>query len=261
MNSMTKERRVPAANGQEVILPPSNPDNSLVVMATSGSKGNKENISSIMTMIGQQDFQGRAIPLLPGGRSVPSFERNSRDPGARGFVANNYLEGMTPAEFFLHQYSAREGLFGTALKTAETGYMQRRILKAMEDAVVYPDNTVRNAQGVVIQYAYGEDGFSGERLVMTRGRARFVDSRRLLSIIQSRRKRGLPKRYTPPSELPSRVLPRPGYLMPSFQPGKARQATVEEEEPEEEEEEKKEEEEPEEDASDISEGEAPETED
>ena len=245
-----------------------NPDNALVVMSTSGSKGNKENISSIMTMVGQQEFQGRPIPLLPGGRSVPTFERNSQEAGARGMVEHNYLEGMTPAEFFLHQYSAREGLFGTALKTAETGYMQRRILKAMEDAVVYPDNTVRNAQGVVIQYAYGEDGFSGDQLVMTKGRARFIDARRMLSIIQSRRKRGLDPLFKPPTTTASRVLPRPGFRMPSFTEKARPTAVVEEEDVDDEEKkdedgEKEDEEEPDEgaDASDLSEGEEPEEED
>ena len=239
-----------------------NPDNALTIMATSGSKGNKENISSIMTMVGQQEFQGRPIPLLPGGRSIPAFERNSREPGARGFVEHNYLEGMTPAEFFLHQYSAREGLFGTALKTAETGYMQRRILKAMEDAGVYPDNTVRNAQGVVIQYSYGEDGFSGDRLVMTGGRARFIDARRMLNIIKGRRKNGLPPLFQPPASPPSQVLPRIGYVMPSFEE-RTRQVAVVEEEEDEDEEKKDEEEELDEgaDASDISEGEISEAED
>jgi DNA-directed RNA polymerase beta' subunit len=258
------------AQGQPIMRPASNPDNPLVVMATSGSKGNKENISSIMTMVGQQEFQGQPIPLLPGGRSVPSFERNSREPGARGFVEHDYLTGMTPAEFFLHQYAAREGLFGTALKTAETGYMQRRILKAMEDAVVYPDNTVRNAQGVVIQYAYGEDGFSGDRLVMTKGRARFIDAKRLLSIIQSRRRRGLPPMYKPLSEPLTRELPRPGYLMPNFEEPRRTTVVAEEEEAEEDEEKKDEDEEGKEpdeeldeggDGSDLSEGEMPEEED
>ena len=262
------------ANGKPRFLTATNPNNALLSMAVSGSKGNKENISSFMTMVGPQEFQGRPIPMLPGGRSIPSFERNSREPGARGFVESNYLDGMTPAEFFLHQYAAREGLFGTALKTAETGYMQRRILKAMEDATVYPDNTVRNALGVVIQYAYGEDGFSGDRLVMTRGRARFVDARRLLNIIQSRRRRGMAPLFKPPTTVPSRTLPRAGYVMPSFEgPRRTITAAVVEEENEEEEVEKKEddddkedkpdEEEPEEEemGSDISEGEAEEYDD
>ena len=237
------------ASGNQLFRTATNPDNSLVVMATSGSKGNKENISSIMTMIGQQDIDGRPIRLLPGGRSVPFFERNSRELGARGFVENNYVKGMTPAEFFLHQTAARIGLAGTALKTSETGYMQRRMLKSMEDAVVYPDNTVRNIQGVVIQYLYGEDGFSGDQLVMIKGKARFFDSKRELDNIKNRRKRGLPPLFKR-SPLPSTELPRLGYIMPSFTERSEKPiATVEEDDDDDEEDEEPEEEV---DASDIS---------
>lgn len=50
------------------------------------------------------------------------------------------------------------------LDTSETGYIQRRLVKAMEDAKVYYDNTVRNAAGMIIQYIYGEDGMDGTKI-------------------------------------------------------------------------------------------------
>ena len=55
----------------------------------------------------------------------------------------------------------REGLIDTAVKTASTGYIQRRLVKAMEDLMVRYDGTVRNAGGEVMQFLYGEDGMEG----------------------------------------------------------------------------------------------------
>ena len=51
----------------------------------------------------------------------------------------------------------REGLIDTAVKTAETGYMQRRLMKALEDISVNYDYTVRTTSGSIIQFTYGED--------------------------------------------------------------------------------------------------------
>lgn len=65
---------------------------------------------------------------------------------------------MTPSEFFFHTMAGREGLIDTAVKTADTGYMQRRLIKAMEDIVVLYDASVRNAEGNIIQFIYGDDG-------------------------------------------------------------------------------------------------------
>src|SRR6185437_5550518 len=80
---------------------------------------------------------------------------------SRGFVENSYLRGLTPQEFFFHAMGGREGLIDTAVKTSETGYIQRRLVKAMEDVMVQYDSTVRNSTGDIIQFLYGEDGIDG----------------------------------------------------------------------------------------------------
>jgi DNA-directed RNA polymerase II subunit RPB1 len=82
-------------------------------------------------------------------------------PQSRGFVINSYLKGLTAQELFFHAMGGREGLIDTAVKTAETGYVQRRLVKAMEDLVVHYDGTVRNSLGEVVQFVYGEDGMDG----------------------------------------------------------------------------------------------------
>ena len=65
---------------------------------------------------------------------------------------------MSPTEFLFHAISGREGLVDTAVKTAETGYMQRRLMKALEDLTIQYDLSVRNSVGGVVQFRYGDDG-------------------------------------------------------------------------------------------------------
>lgn len=81
---------------------------------------------------------------------------------SKGFVENNYISGLQAAEFFFHAMGGREGLIDTAVKTSETGYIQRRLVKALEDVMVKYDGTVRNSKNQVVQFVYGEDGMAGE---------------------------------------------------------------------------------------------------
>eukprot|EP00253_Pinus_taeda_P007579 PITA_07579 len=132
--------------------------NNLKAMVTSGSKGSFINISQMTACVGQQNVEGKRIPYGFDGRTLPHFTRDDKGPESRGFVENSYLRGLTPQEFFFHAMGGREGLIDTAVKTSETGYIQRRLVKAMEDIMVKYDGTVRNSLGDVIQFLYGEDG-------------------------------------------------------------------------------------------------------
>ncbi|KAI4986177.1 hypothetical protein ZWY2020_018807 [Hordeum vulgare] len=132
--------------------------NNLKAMVTAGSKGSFINISQMTACVGQQNVEGKRIPFGFAGRTLPHFSQNNYSPESRGFVENSYLRGLTPEEFFFHAMGGREGLIDTAVKTSETGYIQRRLVKAMEDIMVKYDGTVRNSLGDVIQFLYGEDG-------------------------------------------------------------------------------------------------------
>jgi DNA-directed RNA polymerase II subunit RPB1 len=55
----------------------------------------------------------------------------------------------------------REGLIDTAVKTAQTGYVQRKLVKAMEDLTVNYDYSVRSSSGTIVQFIYGNDGMDG----------------------------------------------------------------------------------------------------
>ncbi|KAL7753273.1 DNA-directed RNA polymerase II core subunit rpo21 [Sorochytrium milnesiophthora] len=138
--------------------------NNVKQMVVSGSKGSYINISQMSAVVGQQNVEGKRIPFGFKYRTLPHFTKDDHSPESRGFVENSYLRGLTPQEFFFHAMGGREGLIDTAVKTAETGYIQRRLVKALEDVVVSYDGTVRNSLGAVLQFAYGEDGMDGGRV-------------------------------------------------------------------------------------------------
>lgn len=135
--------------------------NNAVTMARSGSKGSTINISQMTALVGQQSVEGKRIPFGFKYRSLPHFTKDDYSPESRGFVENSYLRGLTPTEFFFHAMAGREGLIDTAVKTAETGYIQRRLVKALEDVMAKYDGTVRNSLGDIVQFVYGEDGLDG----------------------------------------------------------------------------------------------------
>lgn len=130
-------------------------------MALSGSKGSTINISQMTAVVGQQSVEGKRIPFGFKYRTLPHFTKDDYSPESRGFVENSYLRGLTPTEFFFHAMAGREGLIDTAVKTAETGYIQRRLVKALEDVMAKYDGTVRNSLGDIVQFVYGEDGLDG----------------------------------------------------------------------------------------------------
>ena len=140
--------------------------NGLNFMVNMGSKGNYINICQIMAAVGQQSIadkmkQGR-VPFGLEYRTTPHFTKFDDGPESRGFISHSYLEGLSPHEFFYHHMAGREGLIDTAVKTSETGYIQRRLIKAMEDVKIAYDGTVRNEINTIIQFAYGTDGFDAK---------------------------------------------------------------------------------------------------
>uniref|UniRef100_H2Z9E5 DNA-directed RNA polymerase subunit n=1 Tax=Ciona savignyi TaxID=51511 RepID=H2Z9E5_CIOSA len=138
--------------------------NNFKAMVVAGSKGSKINISQVIAVVGQQNVEGKRIPFGFRHRTLPHFIKDDYGPEARGFVENSYLAGLTPTEFYFHAMGGREGLIDTAVKTAETGYIQRRLVKAMEAVMVRYDGTIRQCNDYMIQLCYGEDGLAGEKV-------------------------------------------------------------------------------------------------
>lgn len=132
--------------------------NAPLIMATCGSKGSVINVSQMVACVGQQIIAGHRVPDGFQDRSLPHFQKKSKEPPSKGFVRNSFFSGLLPTEFLFHAISGREGLVDTAVKTAETGYMQRRLMKALEDLTTQYDLSVRNSTGGVVQFRYGDDG-------------------------------------------------------------------------------------------------------
>lgn len=157
--------------------------NSPLTMAICGSKGSFINISQMIACVGQQAISGKRPYDGFEQRSLPHFPRMSKKPAAKGFVRNSFYTGLTPTEFFFHTMAGREGLVDTAVKTAETGYMQRRLVKSLEDVCCHYDGTVRDANKAVVQFVYGEDGLDP---TLMEGSERPINFERMLRNVRNR---------------------------------------------------------------------------
>ena len=135
-----------------------NPDNRFVTIVKCGSKGSNLNISQMISCLGQQAMDGGRIPYGLDSRTLPHFAKFDDSPSARGFIDNSFISGLTPEELFFHAMAGRIGLIDTAVKTSTTGYIQRRLIKGLEDLMVCYDMTVRNNKGRIVQFSYGDDG-------------------------------------------------------------------------------------------------------
>tara|TARA_B100001059_G_C17823437_1_gene579804 strand:- start:856 stop:3186 length:2331 start_codon:yes stop_codon:yes gene_type:complete len=132
--------------------------NRAINMVNSGSKGKELNIGQMVSCLGQQNIDGQRIQDGFNDRTLPHYYKYDDSAEARGFVENSFISGQTPQEFFFHAMSGREGLIDTACKTASTGYIQRKLVKSMEDLYVANDMSVRSSGGNIYQFIYGEDG-------------------------------------------------------------------------------------------------------
>ena len=132
-------------------------DNRFVVMFNAGSKGSEINIQQMTACLGQQNVDGKRIPYGFEHRTLPHFTKYDDSAIARGFVESSYINGLSPQELFFHAMGGRIGLIDTAVKTSTTGYIQRRLIKGLEDLMVNYDMTIRTNKGKIVQFSYGED--------------------------------------------------------------------------------------------------------
>lgn len=134
------------------------PKNNFYTMIISKAKGDQMNLAQIVSNLGQQILEFMRIKKKVNKRSLPHFYQNDDTPEARGFIENSYLKGLEPHEFFFHVMSGREGLIDTAIKTSDTGYISRKLIKALEDVMIKYDGTVRSGNNIIVQLAFGDNG-------------------------------------------------------------------------------------------------------
>ncbi|KAG8528213.1 uncharacterized protein KY384_007130 [Bacidia gigantensis] len=134
------------------------PRNQMQTMTTSGAKGSAVNANFISCNLGQQNLEGRRVPVMVSGKTLPSFKAFETNIRAGGYITNRFLTGIRPQEYYFHAMAGREGLVDTAVKTARSGYLQRCLIKGMEGLKSEYDATVRDSDGSIVQFIYGEDG-------------------------------------------------------------------------------------------------------
>ncbi|KAI3972071.1 hypothetical protein MKX01_025639 [Papaver californicum] len=134
------------------------PKNCLSLMTTTGAKGGLVNFTQISSLLGQQELEGKRVPRMVSGKTLPCF--HPWDPASRagGFISDRFLTGLRPQEYYFHCMAGREGLVDTAVKTSRSGYLQRCLIKNLECLKVGYDHTVRDSDGSIVQFCYGEDG-------------------------------------------------------------------------------------------------------
>jgi DNA-directed RNA polymerase subunit A' len=133
-------------------------DNAGKIMATTGARGSALNVGQMAGALGQQSRRGKRLHTGYGNRTLPHFKEHDDNPNSHGFVKSNFRDGLSVLEFFFHAMGGREGLVDTAVRTQQSGYMQRRLINALEHIRLEYDGTVRDPHGHIIQFLYGEDG-------------------------------------------------------------------------------------------------------
>lgn len=141
---------------QNIVMKNLDDDNNFYIMAKSGAKGKPINLTQIMGALGQDIFKGSRIAKEVNNRSIPHFHQNDDTPLARGYIEHSYLDGLSAEEYYFHHITGREGLIDTAIKTAETGYISRKLMKGLEDIALKYDGTVRTGNNIVLQYIYSD---------------------------------------------------------------------------------------------------------
>lgn len=151
--------------GDNWVIRKANINNGFIYMANAGSKGSSLNFAQITSLVGQQNVNDeRIIANLPGNRTLPTYEPNSKNPESRGFVSKSFYSGLEPESWFFHSAAVRENLTDTAVNTRRTGDLQHNLIKTGEDCHISADGAVRGADGTIVQFVYGEDGLNPSEL-------------------------------------------------------------------------------------------------
>ena len=160
--------------------------NNFIATVTAGSKGDYFNIAQITGLLGQQNFSGERIQatLNNNTRTLPHYSFDIKDKEteyeSHGFIKNSFIYGLNPREFWFHAITGREGVTDTAMKTAHSGYIQRRMVKVGEDVQIKNDGTVRNAHESIVQFHYGDDGLDATQTVIVDGKPQICDISRIV---------------------------------------------------------------------------------
>jgi DNA-directed RNA polymerase subunit A' len=131
--------------------------NPSIVMAQIGARGSLLNVVQMASVVGQQAVRNKRPKRGYAGRVLPFFKPGVLGGRERGFVYSSFMKGLEPDEFFHHAIGGRESIVNKSIRTARSGYMQRRLIHALQDISVANDMSVRDTSGRIIQFIYGGD--------------------------------------------------------------------------------------------------------
>ncbi len=160
---LSMELNAISSNIGKLIMDVLDKENGLNVMISSKSKGSVVNMTQMAGCLGQVLVESQRIKKRVTGRTLSIFHQNDDTPAARGFIGSSFLDGLKGYEFFFHTMGGREGLIDTAIRTAETGYIQRKCIKFLEDLLVNYEGLIRTANGILVQYLYGDSGIDQQK--------------------------------------------------------------------------------------------------
>lgn len=189
-------------NGMKIAKDALTKNNNFISTVKSGSKGDYFNIAQITGLLGQQNLSGKRISytLNNNTRSLPhySFKIHTKEVEyeSKGFIKNSFIHGLNPREFWFHSMTGREGITDTAMKTATSGYIQRRIIKLSEDLLINYDSTVRNSTKDIIQFQYGDDNLDACKTVIVDGIPQICDVFRLVNNLNRKYKKHILRKLT-----------------------------------------------------------------
>ena len=147
-----------ASNQAGEIVKADLPLNSSVMMAVTGARGSFVNLTQMCAFVGQEALEGERIHRGFLNRTTSHFKQDDLGLKACGFVSHGYKKGLDPFEFFFDAMNSRENLMDKSLHTRHSGYMERRLVNALQDLRVEYDGTVRDSKNHIIQFIAGEDG-------------------------------------------------------------------------------------------------------
>ncbi|MDP3742505.1 MAG: DNA-directed RNA polymerase subunit A' [Candidatus Micrarchaeota archaeon] len=151
LTSQYIKHRDTLAGGKELSV------NSALMMSNAGARGSKINVIQMAALVGQQAIRGKRATSGYKSRILPHFRKGDLSDQARGFVDRSFKDGLTPVQYFFHAAGGRDSVVDKGVNPAKTGYMQRRLVNAIQDFIVKGDLSVRDAEGRVIQFKYGDD--------------------------------------------------------------------------------------------------------
>ena len=151
-------------NDTQKILEKHVKDNSTLAMVKSGARGDLVNIVQTAAMVGQEMIMGERLEKGYYQRTFPHFKKGDISLESSGFVARGFKDGITTFEFFFDAMNSRESLMDKSLKTRHSGYMERRLVGALQDLKIEYDGTIRDGMNRIVQFIPGEDGLDPSKI-------------------------------------------------------------------------------------------------